>query len=458
MKLRYLSKPCQTMTLLLCVSTLASAGGPLLVGGPNFGQNGKAFTWNPSQMPIPYRVDPGPMVVTPGGQVVIDNATGLQRVQSMLNVWQGVSTAAVSFRNAGAVLPAGSYTGGDVSSVGQYNDVLGSCKAGLQSPIVFDANGGIMGALGLPPEVIGFTSQCSLDTVNGYIRSAIIVMNGKFEDGVDSGTNFELTANEFDEAITHEIGHFLGLDHSQINLDLLTQQVFPCDLDRLAGLPLMFPEELCQARKDAGLPVLSPDDIAWISTLYPNAQTANTYGVIRGTIYFPDGVSAFQGANVIVRAVDDPNTVADESRRIAVSCISGYRFTGNPGQDITGDNTGGSPTGSRDPALIGYFEIPVPAGQYTVEVETVFSGFDADSGIGPMLSPVQLPFLGEYWHQNESAFDYTEQRDIITVHAGDNISGIDIIVNGSLLRFDGFEDSASLLPTRRNDAVAGGAQ
>src|SRR6185295_18433105 len=129
----------------------------------------------------------------------------------------------------------------------------------------------------------------------------------------------------------------LGLDHSQINIDLLQQSIYPCDEDDLAGLPLMFPVLLCQARKDAGLPVLSTDDVAWISSLYPNANTVNEYGTISGIVFFADGISPVQGANVIARLVDDQSTSEDESRRVAVSTVSGYLFTGNPGQSVTAD-------------------------------------------------------------------------------------------------------------------------
>src|SRR4051794_32272099 len=162
----------------------------------------------------------------------------------MFGVWQSVSSASLSLTNLGALLPAGSYTGGDLKTAQQFNDVMGSCKSGQQSPIIFDANGTLMAALGLPPEVIGFTSSCALDTVNGHILSSGIVLNGAFQDGVNNPNanprNFELTANEFDETITHEMGHFLGLDHSQINLEVLLANATPCNLDELAGLPLMF--------------------------------------------------------------------------------------------------------------------------------------------------------------------------------------------------------------------------
>ena len=438
---------------------IARAGGPIVVGGPavgsrhRFGVDGKPFTWDPAKMPIAYRVDPGPMAVSPSGTVVIDHNAGLQRVQSMFGVWQAVSTANLSFTNAGALLPAGSYTGGDLKTPQQFNDVMGSCRSGEQSPVIFDADGKLMASLGLPAAVIGFNSGCALDTSSGMIVTSSVTLNGQFQDKVQaSGTraNFELPQNSFDEAITHEIGHFLGLDHSQINLNVLLSPTSPCDLDELAGLPLMFPILLCQARKDAGLPILSHDELAWISRLYPNASTVQNFGTITGTIFFADGVSAAQGANVIARLVDDPSTPEDESRRVAVSVVSGYLFTGNPGQSVTtgaSQNTNGSVSGSRNPAFIGFYEMALPPGTYTVEIEAIYSGFIGGSSVGPINPPAQTVTFPEFWNTNESAFDFPLQRDFITVHAGEQIDGVDIIMNPPFTRFDQNEDSGRLLDT-----------
>ncbi len=445
------------LAFLCWTAVFALAGGPLYVGGPAvgnqpaYGVDGQPFTWNPSAMPIAYRVDPGPMAVNPAGSTVIDHATGLQRLQGMFGVWQGVSTASVSFSNAGPLLAAGAYTGGDVATAAQFNAVMGSCQSAAQNPIIFDADGSLLASLGLPPEVIGFNSGCAVDATNGYIVGSAIVLNGQFQDGVNSGTNYEIDANQFDQAITHEMGHFIGLDHSQINLDLLLEGVYPCEADELAGLPLMFPVLMCQARKDAGLPVLAPDDMAWVSSLYPNSSTVNEYGTISGTIYFGDGTSMFQGANVIARLVDDPTTAEDESRRVAVSVVSGYLFSGNLGQSVTAalstsgeDNTNGSRLGSRNPVLIGYYQLSVPPGTYTVEVESVYGSFVGGSSVGPLDPPAILNFP-EFWNKDESAFDFPAQWDPITVHAGDKITGTDIILNDGFPTFDQYEDGGALL-------------
>jgi len=447
---------CILLTLL--TAALAFAGGPKVVGGPAvgsraaFGLDGQAFIWNPAKMPIAYRLDPGPMAANSSGSVIIDHAAGAQRVQNMFGVWQGVPTATLSFTNAGAILAAGSYTGGDVTTAQQFNDIMGSCNSGLQSPVIFDADGRLLTSLGLPPEVIGFNSTCDVDTVHGFYLTSLILMNGTFQDKVNSSRNFELSANAFDEAITHEIGHLIGLDHSQINLDEFLAFPSTCDVDALAGLPLMFPISFCQARKDAGLPVLSPDEVSWISQMYPNATTPSEYGTISGTIYFADGITPVQGANVIARQVDDPSTSEDESRRVAVSAVSGYLFTGNPGQSLTAsigttneNNTNGSAAGSRTPSLIGYYEIAVPPGTYTVEVESIFEAFVSGSGVGPLDPPIPIPGGAEFWNQDESAFDYPLQRDTITIHPGDKVTGINIILNNPYQRFDQYEDSGRLL-------------
>jgi hypothetical protein len=433
---------------LLLLHSVAFGGGPLHVTGPAATQPGQAFVWATTS-PIPYTVDAGPLSVNPSGQTVITNAQGLARVKSLFQNWQSVPTTTISFSYAG---PITGIIGGDVKTVTDFNTVMGSCNSGTQSPVIFDANGSLLDALGLDPLVIGFSSSCKLDAQAGHILSALVLLNGRFQDGVSTPNshNFELSADQFDEAITHELGHFSGLGHSQINLDLFNSgNVNNCDLDSLAGLPLMFPVAFCQSRKSAGLPILSPDDVAWISKLYPGPTYAANFGTISGFILFSDAVTHAQGVNVIARRVDDPNTTPDESKRIAMSVVSGFRFTGNPGQAVSGDNTNGSSFGSRNPGLIGYYEIPVTPGTYTVQIEAIRSDFTGGSSVGPLDPPVQ-GVIGEYWNQYDSSSNDTSLKNSITITAGQTITNVNFIMNGTAPRFDSNEEGQVQLKPRHD--------
>ncbi len=447
------------LSALLVPQTGMLAGGPLVVGGPSFGISGAAFVWD-NTVPIRYRVDGGPLSQAPnGGAIVIDNAAGIARVNRLFGNWAAVPTASLSFSNSGGIQPVGSFTGGDVKTVQEFLDVRGdlsgqtapdpaSCEGGGQSPIIFDADGSIFDALGLAPEVIGFAFECDLNLTTGKIVSAGAILNGRFQDGVSnpSPLNYELTSPEFDQAFTHEFGHFLGLGHSQINIDvvekLIAGQQNACSNVEAAGMPLMFPVlGVCPAKTSIGLPILAPDDKAWISKLYPQPTTASgkksfasAYGTLSGTVYFSDGITPAQGVNVIARNVDSPMANA-------VSTVSGFEFTGNPGQTVTCQDPNnptpqtcsnlGYPTGSRDTSLIGHFEIPLPPGTWTLSVESVYPQFTGGSSLTPLDPPIPIP--GTF-----------ATSDPISVTAGGQTI-FNITLQGTAPRFDSFESSAFVI-------------
>lgn len=126
--------------------------------------------------------------------------------------------------------------------------------------------------------------------------------------------------------MTHELGHLLGLDHSVPGTN-------PCGTtsDDLAALPIMY--YLLQPAATG----LTADDKAWISLLYPAPSFNSTYGTITGQVLFSDGQNAVQDVLVTAHPAS-PGTAAGENRAIAISSISGYRFTGNPGQPYTADH------------------------------------------------------------------------------------------------------------------------
>jgi len=405
----------------------AWAGGPLVVGG-TFGPPGQPFTWDISLGEVQYRTDGG-------GLGVLSNSEANDLVAAMFQVWEDVPTAAIGFNRLGQIT---GLADGNVETLAEFDRVVGRCEAGSQSPIIYDKQGALFSVLFGPGSgVIGFAGPCQVSS-GGRIVSALVALNGGFLDG--QTFNGELTGNEFEAVFIHEFGHFFGLDHSQVNLNCL----FGCasGSDDAFGLPTMFPFLISGLTEVPGVHparTLSMDDLAWVSRLYPDPSFSSSYGTISGTILFSDGLTPAQGVNVIARRVNDLGTTENESRRFAVSVVSGYRFTGNPGQSVTGTNTGGSPFGSRDPALIGAFEIPVPPGAYTIEVEGLSAAFQGGSSVGPLDPPFPNPGAQEFWNVGEANDDPTYLSSPVTVAAGATASGIDIILNGTPRRLDAFE-------------------
>jgi hypothetical protein len=390
-------------SLLALCADVACAGGPLFIDS-----TGNVLKWNVSQ-PIAYRTDGGNL------SALVNNSAAQARVAEIFKVWQDVATSNIRYARAGAILPVSGFSDGDVSTAAEFDAVEGDCTAGHQSPVVYDVDGSMFADLGIDPSVIGFAGPCAANSA-GEIVSGRAVMNGIYLDGVNAGGNPELTAGEFDAAFVHEFGHFSGLDHSQINLNCLLSN---CSADDLEGLPTMFPFLLSDEMRS-----LAPDDIAWISRLYPQPGAggfAATHGTITGIVYFSDGESHAQLVNVIARRVD---TGGNQDRRIAVSCVSGYRFSIIHGNPITGDAPSGA--GSDNPAHIGLFEIPVPAGNYTVEVEGIDEDFVGGSSVGPGLV---IPLPG----------DAPSPIGPISVAAGELESGHDVILLATPPRYDDFE-------------------
>ena len=151
-------------------------------------------------------------------------------------------------------------------------------------------------------------------------------------------------------------------------------------------------------------------------------------GRSRGIVYFSDGESHVQYANVIARRVD---TGGNEDRRVAVSSVSGYRFRGCEPNAITDPprNNFCPLSGSLNPGHIGLYEIPVPAGSYTIEVESIDPSFTGGSTVGPSDFPILLPGTAP------------PPSDPITISAGETASGNHVTLLGTPPRFDQFEGS-----------------
>ncbi len=436
---------------LMCFSMApVRAGGPVIVGGGStggFGPDGQAFAWTAS--PIGYRTDG----VT--GLGVITNANADTRVAGMFQAWQDVTTSDITFSRLGAISATGAFADGDVSTVTEFNAVDAACNAGTQSPIVYDQTGSLFDSIVGPNSgVIGFAGACQLTSL-GVINSAESALNGEFRDGVNNPpSNFELSDNEFDAVFIHEFGHFFGLDHSQINLNCLSPGCADFSDDSF-GLPTLFPFLISGLEETAGVHparTISMDDAAWVSELYPetvnNPPTqvpfASNRGTITGTVFYSDGMTQVQGGNVIARQVDDGGTPGiNESRRNAVSVVSGFLFTEVPGNtSIPGASR--SSFGSASVALRGTYRIPgLTAGNYQVETETINPAFTGGSGVGPLrISIIPLPGPAEFLSDPETNSDGSATPRNIFIAAGGTSSGQNIVLNNTPPRFDAFDAQA----------------
>jgi hypothetical protein len=416
------------IVLLLSISPL-QAGGPLYVTGINANTQGQPYSWKIN--PIPYKTDLGSL----GNQT---NTQANAFVADAVQVWHAVATADIDMQRVGSL----SY---DVTSnnILTFLNSLGGCSDSTQPVVsmVYDVDGSALTALGQDKNsVVGFSGIiCTNDATGEYLRGWA-VLNGSFIDGQpQSATHNTSTLADYKSVFVHEFGHLLGLDHSQVNLNCYTQS--PCPSEDLAGVPIMFPIMLSNMTA-----TLKPDDISAISALYPKSSFAATTGRIQGRVVFSDGITPAQGYNVIARKVGD-------SRRTAISSVSGFRFTSSAGNHYYPDyNATVYFYGSRDTALIGYYDIVgLPPGAYTLEVEAINNSgnnpFTGGSSVGPIGADLGFQFKMpgtcslQYYKYPSSSSDNCSDSTTIQVEAGTTVTtNTDIVLLGTPSRYDAWED------------------
>lgn len=424
--------------LFSCCVMPSQAGGPNKVAGSAYFDplvKGQPLTW--AQGVITYYTDQGNL------SPVLPNSSANSMVAGSFAQWSSVPTAALSVRNGGSL--AEDVSGANVArnSDGTISVPLDIQPSATSFPIgiVYDYDGAVTNAL--LGAGAGDPSQCFYNAVSGgadnysprgNYEHALVVINGQC--ALQSSKIVELQYR-----LLRVIGSVLGLGWSQLNLNVQTGSP-AAGSDDYAGFPLMHSIDLLNC-----VPItlcypnplqLSMDDVASVSRLYPvtpQNQSAfpgkqifsSSTARIRGSVWFTEmhgqKTQSMQGANVVARWID--TTTGQPSRRFAASSVSGFLFSGNRGNPVTGsDDALAQPLaqwGSDDQMLQGFFDLAglqVPNGgsaQYQLSVEALDP--QLSPGVGPY-SPGPVAPSGSF------------PPVIVTVSAGSDVQQ-DIVMTGT---------------------------
>jgi len=309
-------------------SGFAVAGGPLVLEGSK-GNTPVTYS-NPN---ITVHVESGDL------NAETDNAAAELILQDAFNLWNMEITSTINLSTNLAALASEP----DINS-GNFEQYIPSVDGSEfngnddLNPIVYDSDGAIIDAFfgeDASDDIIGFSA--SIFNVNGtFFNEGYAVINGKT-------LNPPLTETEFKLLIAHEMGHFIGLDHTQVDISNQETDFDICSISNPGNYPVMYPF-VC--RNEAAL---HADDISAVSALYPASNINDSFGILQGHFVDESG-KAILGANIW----------AKDDMGVAISIVSDYLKQGN-----------------------GFYKLYLPPGNYTLHANSINLLFNGGSSIGP---------------------------------------------------------------------------
>ncbi|RJP24612.1 MAG: hypothetical protein C4527_18360 [Candidatus Omnitrophota bacterium] len=359
-------------SIITCIPAIVYANGPLMI------ENGIPVIY-PS-VPVSLNMDQGPL-----GELTRTETVTMFR--QAYGVWSNVTTSKFQFTEGGALTQ--DYTADNWPEDGW--DTF--ADSGL-NPVIFDNDGGLTDLLngeGAKEEIFGSAgSNASPNQAGIYVYvNGTVLLNGWFL--TDAAGESKQTAEQFLATTIHELGHFLGLLHTQANKHLASDGSANND----AYIPVMYPTNVDD---DKMMNSLRFDDRVWLSMLYPKADGSfgANYGAISGQAKWADG-SAMVSGHITARLVTDRNNTV----------VSGDT-------DYLKKNDGS-------------FYLPgLPAGEYEVWIEPIPTDFNEGSAVGQHAESANdvaftKPPQPEFYNTSESANAATDQpsfANAITVNAG----------------------------------------
>ena len=288
----------------------AHAGAPLTTPGGGAG-GGVPLRWDVDSFPgggIPYLVQPDPppgaIPIAPAGHTTVGR---IDAVRAAFQVWSNAPQARVRFRYDGVTVAANDAT--DLRNVVTFAPQAFSFPPGFAGGVfpvlTYALAAGPVAIPGGPTVVARFAGQ---------LLDADVVINpqGSFTvatTGPDTTGRYDLQG-----VLTHEIGHFAGLDH-----DCVQGATLYCFYTLSGGFFQRTPE----TTEEIGL-----------GSLYPEPAWLESTGRIHGRVERPDGTPVF-GAQVL--ALDANGVIASSTLSgVAETDASGLpsRFAGGFGDFV----------------------------------------------------------------------------------------------------------------------------